>query len=254
MRENGGGKKNREILSNGERRKSTKKGRAMEREKKKRKSTDCSLTAKDGNKSTSFGQLFGENGAHLLLLLNPYSIPHSHSFPGVMGDFMTAGKTLWLCCSLSPWSRSHRTLLSAAIWREAAFAIDLTPATVNYRSLHKLARLPFSLSLIGFLIGVEIGPGWRNPSRAISCLFGENKTAVKGPTAECYRVRLRWRFVVLTLQRGQVTVANELCPSVCCLWCCFLAWLKAKELCVRGFPLLCRTVKPFSDKGSALVT
>lgn len=62
---------------------------------KKRKSTDCSLADKeDGNKSNSFVQLFGENGAHLLLLLNPYLIPHSHSFPRVMGDFMTGGKTL----------------------------------------------------------------------------------------------------------------------------------------------------------------
>lgn len=58
---------------------------------KKRKS--CSLADKgDGNKSSSFGKLFGENGAQLLLLLNPYSISHSHSFPRVMEDFMTGGK------------------------------------------------------------------------------------------------------------------------------------------------------------------
>lgn len=61
---------------------------------KKRKNTDCSLADKeDGNKSSSIGQLL-ENGAHLLLLLNPYTIPHSHSFPRVKGDFMTGGKKL----------------------------------------------------------------------------------------------------------------------------------------------------------------
>lgn len=40
---------------------------------KKRKIPDCSLADKEnGNKSNSFGQLFGENGAHLLLLLLLY--------------------------------------------------------------------------------------------------------------------------------------------------------------------------------------